>query len=93
MKIKVDTKFDIGDNVYWLNIKNNYSVYGRKGYIHKCKILAIDFYEKNKYRYMTDLLKRVEEKDIYSKLNEAKKAAANLGYSVKGKNADIKYIN
>lgn len=94
MKINVDTRFKIGETVYFLDIEkysfcNNSN---RKGFIHKSQISAIRFYDKDKYEYELWRDKYIDETQLYKKLADAQQAAIERGYTVKGKYADIKYI-
>ena len=98
MKIEVEPKFGIGDIVYCLKIENytafnHNSLFERKGYIYKCQIQSIRFYEKDKYQYEIWNDKYVDEAQLYKKLADAQQAAIERGYTVKGKYADIKYIS
>ena len=93
MKIEIKTKFDVGDTVYYLYIKPFDGIDNYKGYIYNYQISSIRFKSRKKYDYEVYKNKYISEDKLYSKLSDAKQAAIDLGYSVKGKRPDIKYLN
>ena len=87
MQININTKYNIGDQVY--SFKKEISGCWYKGYIYKAKILAITITAET-YIYETDK-GLIYEKDLFTKLKDVKQWAKDAGYIVGGKYSEIKY--